>query len=492
MADDDRRPESSPFGSSVVEVDFEDQQSLFVPSILFDKCPELKQWGKWPRKNVSIGDITSGVGHVIFYYLLTDTYQCLKPKGSSGHEKLVDEMTISVGVYNASQTYNLPGLQDIAKGEIHRLAQELPFPLVLNLLRNVHLDLGVTEPWLDDYVQSGLRNIFKTPAAFLDDTIPQVHQGVISFSNIILKNLANMLANNAAPDQNGDIAIPEPSPRLDVIEEEPVPSIEPAPVSEIAPLLDLGEPTPSVLERVSNPDVDARAIDEDVLRLESDRSPTDDVYSPIEQGSELAKEPIENLLGTELEPSPEPLLESAEGAIEHTPVRVEDLESLPEPVSEPVPESVPEPALQPEPQPEPEPTPELEPEPKPEQKPEQKPEPEPEPEPQNVPEPAPEPAPEAPSLPPSITPSKVAKKTEKKRLSFFRSEEQPPEPPKLDIVDPPAAPAPKPEPEPAPAPAAEPEARPADDALSTTSPSAPPSTAAKKKKKKRSLFRNDK
>lgn len=152
--------------------------------------------------------MTSPVGHVIFYYLLTDTYQCLRPKGNSQSERLVNELATGVGAYNASRKYELLALQEIAKDEIQRLAQQLPFPLVLNHLRDLHLDPSASETWLDDYVQTGLKNLLRTPTAFLDYTSLQVEQDAISFSNIILKNLANLLTNDVAPPRTDDAEPP--------------------------------------------------------------------------------------------------------------------------------------------------------------------------------------------------------------------------------------------------------------------------------------------
>ncbi|KAI0399813.1 hypothetical protein F4802DRAFT_587818 [Xylaria palmicola] len=285
---DDERPESSPFESASTEVYFGSGPKFIVPSSLFLDCPRLRQGSKWPPRSVCLDDVTSAVGHVIFYYLLTDTYQCLKPKGHSHHERLVSELATSVGAYNASRKYELLPLQEIAKDEIQRLAQQLPFPLVLNLLRDLHLDPSASETWLDDYVQAGLKNLFRTPTAFLDYTMLQVEEDVISFSNILLKNLAHLLTGEEAPARPDYVNTPTLSPEPVVIEEDEEPRSDSDRISEVAPLPGPSEPAPSEgepeetvipVEAVPEPSPDCPPIEEpqhEVVPVDDEpSSPTD-------------------------------------------------------------------------------------------------------------------------------------------------------------------------------------------------------------------------
>ncbi|KAI0438864.1 hypothetical protein F4803DRAFT_533518 [Xylaria telfairii] len=443
-AEEDGRPESSPFESASTEVYFGSGHKFTIPSSLLLNYSKLRQGAAFPPRSICLDDVTSPVGHVIFYYLLTDTYQCLRPKGHSPSERLVNELATGVGAYNASRKYDLLALQDRAKDEIQRLAQQLPFPLVLNHLRDLHLDPSASETWLDDYVQSGLKNLLQTPTAFLDYTSLQVEQDAISFSNIILKNLANLLSNDAAPPRTDDAEPPIVSPELVVIEQEPAPEPAPEPeaISEAEPFPERVEPAPS--ER--GQEVSTALVP---------------VLEPEPEPEPVAKsEPV-------VEPMAEPEIPEPSTAPEHTiayeapvPKRWSDFMSTSnEPVLWPEPEAI------------------------------------------AVEEPAPEvPAaemqysppraeylevgkePEAPREEPpreelSLTPStSVSKEKKKKKLSIFRSEDDAPEP-KLECAPMPA-PAPAPEPEPV---------KPAEEVLSLAS----SSVLKAKKKKKRSIFRTE-
>jgi hypothetical protein len=166
---------------------------------LLKKSPKFLKDTSWPPSTLRLDRVTSAVGHVLFYYLLTDTYQCLRPKGASRHEKIVDEITTGIRVYVAAREYELLPLQKFAEHEIRRLADELPFTLVLNLFQEFDLKPTAEDTWVSDYVQLGLKSLFENPRALLEYSDPQVTPDVVSFSDIILKNLAELLAINSAP-----------------------------------------------------------------------------------------------------------------------------------------------------------------------------------------------------------------------------------------------------------------------------------------------------
>ncbi|KAI0468115.1 hypothetical protein F4859DRAFT_215164 [Xylaria cf. heliscus] len=449
--EDDGRPESSPFESVSTEVYFGSGSKFTVPSSLFLNSPKLRLGEKRPPRSICLDDVTSAVGHVIFYYLLTDTYQCLRPKGNSQHERLVNELATGVDVYNAARKYELLALQETAKDEIQQLAQQLPFPLVLNLLRDLHLDPSASETWLDDYVQSGLKNLFRTPTAFLDYTNLQVEQDMISFSNIILKNLANLLSNDVAPPRPEYAETPTPSPEPVVIEEGP--ALDSEPISEVEPLPEPAEPAPSQREEEASP-VPALALEPETqpepepeaIAMAELATPEPDPAPEEHAGAYEAQSPsswpsswgepvtaaIEKPVFPEDEPiaALEPAIEVPEVEFEYSPPRAEylDVEKEPEPIPIPIPvaEAPPEERV-------------------------------------------------SLSLTPSSGPSKSEKKKKKKKLSsIFRAEETPTPEPKFDSDETP----PVPEPEPA---------KTAEDPLSPASSSG----LKTKKKKKRSIFRTE-
>ncbi|KAI0201919.1 hypothetical protein F4808DRAFT_88328 [Astrocystis sublimbata] len=265
----DERPLSSCFESPSTIVRFGNGPELNVPTFLFFRYPKLRQGTDEATHNVCLDDITSAVGHVIFFFLLTGSYQCLRPKGNTKDDRLIDELDTGVGVHNASRTYELVALQGAAKDEVQRLAQQLPFPLVLNHLRNLQLDSGASELWLDEYVQSGLRSVLQNPTAFVDYTNPQVEQDAISFSNIILKNLASVLASNSDSHHKNSAEASTLSSDPAAVDGQPASELQSIP--EAAPLPEPAEPLPEAQEQTETAEPTEQAQPTEPASSEQDK-----------------------------------------------------------------------------------------------------------------------------------------------------------------------------------------------------------------------------
>ncbi|KAI2623761.1 hypothetical protein GGS21DRAFT_494085 [Xylaria nigripes] len=236
----DKRPHVSPFTSKTVRVILGDGQALNVPKFLLNTCPKLQEISKTAGPPHMV-DVKLAVGHAIFYYLLTDQYQCLRPGGKTDHDRLVAELKTGIQVYIAARKYQLPGLQSLARKEIQVLADKLPFLLVLNLFQDLDLEPNADETWVDEFVQSGLLNIFQKPTACLEDSSLRVEKGALSFTNIVLKNLAEVLSKDLAPARKDIVPPTEPTPEpAPAVEPEPAPTTEPEPAPATEP-----EPAPT-------------------------------------------------------------------------------------------------------------------------------------------------------------------------------------------------------------------------------------------------------
>jgi hypothetical protein len=57
-----------------------------VPSPILKKCSRLASLWSPFSMNLSLENVSQGVGHVLVHHLFTGTYQSLKPKGESRYE----------------------------------------------------------------------------------------------------------------------------------------------------------------------------------------------------------------------------------------------------------------------------------------------------------------------------------------------------------------------------------------------------------------------
>ncbi len=192
----------SPYAASSVKLFCQDRVPLIVPSSLLRKIPKLDSSSTWSNQHSRhLESISQDVGHVIVHHLYTDTYQSLRPKGSSPHEKLVSEFTTSVRVYAAARSYELQSLEELAKTEIERLGDRLHFSVVLNLMQSAYPNPNADYIWLSGYLKSRLKTLCENPAELLQCEFLNTDTETLSISDILLRNLLDLLRENTALHQ---------------------------------------------------------------------------------------------------------------------------------------------------------------------------------------------------------------------------------------------------------------------------------------------------
>ncbi len=160
--------------------------ALKVPASLLRKSPRLSAAVPDPFIRGICLETSEAVAHVLVHHLYTDTYQCLRPKGSSPHEKLIAEFTTSVQTYVAAQAYELPSLSEQAMGEMERLGSDLALPIVLGVVKEEYPNPDVNDTWFHNYLKSHMKSLFENPGALYDLDFPT--GPTVSLAEIILRN----------------------------------------------------------------------------------------------------------------------------------------------------------------------------------------------------------------------------------------------------------------------------------------------------------------
>ncbi|KAH6879422.1 hypothetical protein B0T10DRAFT_496447 [Thelonectria olida] len=208
----DVRPESSPYAAPSIKLHLKDGTTFTVPSPLLCKYPKLPSP---PSSSQSLRlEITADVGHILIHYLFTDTYQGLKPRGSSRDEKLATEFTTSVRVYALAREYELPSLEELAKCEIERLGIGLSFPMVVDLVRSAYPDPSADDAWISCYLKSGLKSLLKNPPETPCSVIPSSERETISVSALLFKHLVELVHEDNTLPRDLDAV-----PQVEAIEE---------------------------------------------------------------------------------------------------------------------------------------------------------------------------------------------------------------------------------------------------------------------------------
>jgi hypothetical protein len=169
-----------------------------VPRPLLKKLPRLPS--VYPDHTLSL-DTNGDVMHVFIHYLFTNTYQCLKPKGISDSERLGVEFSTALGVYTLARKYKILSLEDLAKTEMKRLNDKLPFPVVLSLLQTEYPNLEADDLWVSDLFKTKLTSILQNPSES-ESQAPETRQKTITVSYLLLKCLKELATDQITPMRN--------------------------------------------------------------------------------------------------------------------------------------------------------------------------------------------------------------------------------------------------------------------------------------------------
>lgn len=143
-------------------------------------------------KHVHLKDISLHTGHVIIHYLVTNTYQCLKPREEAMETRNTWEFFIATRVYKAAGALSLNQLRELAREEMVRLGDKLELSTLIKVL-----DLSISSlkdlPGITTYIESRLLSFYKespsgTASRLLRDIgIPDTLSKVLLRSIVLMK-----------------------------------------------------------------------------------------------------------------------------------------------------------------------------------------------------------------------------------------------------------------------------------------------------------------
>lgn len=186
-----------PYASPVVTLCFRNGGSLYIARELLEKCPRIASRCK-PRSHFNPGspeyseshflNVTLDIGHVLVHFLITGSYQCLKPKQTSVRDMNASEFTTALRVYSAAQSFNLPLLGDLAGGEIRRLGEELSLPHIIDIMEGEN-EKPFHIPWIAIYVESRVQSFFNIPTRKVAKQLLSELETPATSSKLILRSM---------------------------------------------------------------------------------------------------------------------------------------------------------------------------------------------------------------------------------------------------------------------------------------------------------------
>ncbi|KAI1139466.1 hypothetical protein F5Y05DRAFT_425055 [Hypoxylon sp. FL0543] len=189
--DVDARPDTSPYTGPHATLHFKDGPPLSIPTAVLSEHPRLSSRCEWDL-SLHLKDIPASPGHVLVHYILTGTYQCLKPKGSSASEKCAAEFATSVRVYEVARDLDLPALGELEKGEIQRLGRTLHVTQLLDTMMDAHPTFRPDDTWFHDYLKSVIKSFIENPPSAPVDASPGHLGQPLSLTSLVLKSVIEL------------------------------------------------------------------------------------------------------------------------------------------------------------------------------------------------------------------------------------------------------------------------------------------------------------
>jgi hypothetical protein len=111
-------------------------------------------------EDVHLKYITLETGHVIIHYLVTNTYQCLKPRAEAMETRNAEEFFTATRVYKAAGSLSLNQLREFAREELVRLGDKLELSTLIKVM-----DLSTSSfkdlPGITAYIESRLLSFYE-------------------------------------------------------------------------------------------------------------------------------------------------------------------------------------------------------------------------------------------------------------------------------------------------------------------------------------------
>ncbi|KAI9146756.1 hsp70-like protein [Paramyrothecium foliicola] len=153
----------SPYASTMVELQFQDQYPLNVHADLLRKSPVL--YGQYlsgtyvTNRRLKLNDISYSVGHTMVHFLFTGTYERPKETENAANEDPDLIIDTAFQAYHAAQKYKLTLLAELAKDDIYKLGAQLDLPRLIKAIESEFSGGSHLDAWLSAYLIEKIQSL---------------------------------------------------------------------------------------------------------------------------------------------------------------------------------------------------------------------------------------------------------------------------------------------------------------------------------------------
>ncbi|KAM0343369.1 hypothetical protein ACHAPU_008547 [Fusarium lateritium] len=196
--ENDTRPMHSPYASDVCPVYFQGNGPLYIPRTFLNQSPELAS-GAVPDRftlasdDIHVENIAFDAGHAIIHYLVTNTYQCLKPTEIFPEKNDATELATAIRVYSTTETISLSRLRNLAREEIVRLGDKLELPTLIKVMED-SIPSFQNLPGIAAYVESRILSFAENSSRIAANKALENIGVPDTLNNVLLRSIVLMKA----------------------------------------------------------------------------------------------------------------------------------------------------------------------------------------------------------------------------------------------------------------------------------------------------------
>ncbi|KXX76638.1 hypothetical protein MMYC01_206549 [Madurella mycetomatis] len=207
----------SPFASRVVRFQFRSGPPLAIHQAFVLRSPQLALLCGSSTKTIQLCGVSSDVGHALAQYLYTDKLETLNCAGAAHTtNRELARLKTTFEVYSMARTYELQGLEELARAQIELLAAQFdPFTLIDVVKETYPVPIG-DDTWFPQYIRSHIKGAFRNPSTLLKAEWPPEFSSGASVVKVLLGCILEVYVDMLESFSGADaVAIDLPTPATD-------------------------------------------------------------------------------------------------------------------------------------------------------------------------------------------------------------------------------------------------------------------------------------
>ncbi|KAL2193958.1 hypothetical protein P885DRAFT_19399, partial [Corynascus similis CBS 632.67] len=151
-----------PFSSPVVNLEFANGTILNIHDQVLWRCPLLRSD---PFAKSDLDKFSGTAGHALVEYLYTEKYNLLEWNGPalSFEETELLELKTKLEVYRLARTVQVRGLEELAKHDFERAAQQLDIFRVIDAIKEAYPGPIRQDEWFCHWFKDFIKEAFNNP-----------------------------------------------------------------------------------------------------------------------------------------------------------------------------------------------------------------------------------------------------------------------------------------------------------------------------------------